>query len=294
MFSSLTQRILLGIYIFILLSIPIGAYLASQHQTIKSSAKEEIVKPVIKVTPPPSAKTNTSPAKQLLSATQASSASPSASPSPSADTSPTIATNFGPTLSLKVNLEGRPAGNQSTKLFVGIIEGDLTANPKFLLSFTLDIPKSGLYNNLSLAGLTSGSKYTAILKGSAQIASSPTFTMSPAVTNLENGEAIKLTSGDLNEDNIINAADYAIAQKALNTTSGSQNWNEAADLNSDGVVNIFDLTIISNNIGKTGASGAWTSPIPKVASPSASLLNSNLPVGSPDNGHGGYWIWLPK
>ncbi len=308
MFSSLTQRIFLGIYIFILLSIPLGAYLATQYQTIKSSAKEETkLKPIVLVTPPPT-QTNSSAAKELLSVSQASSASKlTPIPSPSPDLSPTIATSFGPTLSLKANLEGRPADNQAAKLFVGIIDGSLTTSPKFLLSFTVNLPKSGSYSNLSLAGLTTGSKYTAIIKGPAQIANSSTFTMSPAITNLENGDVIKLVSGDLNEDNVINSADYLIAQKALGSSPGAPNWNENADLNNDGVVNIFDLTIISNNIGKTGATGAWTSPIPKVASPSASLLTpersnggqastttpNSPPVGSPDEG-GGYWVWIPK
>lgn len=278
MFSTFKQRLVLGAYIFILLSIPVGTYLVSQNQTYKSSAKEEKPKPaIVKATPKPTS----SPAKQLLDLT----ATPSSSPASSE-----IATSFGPTLSLKVFLEGRPKENQTTRLFVGIAEGTLTTNPKFLLSFTVNLPASGQYPNLSLAGLNPGSSYTALLKGSAQIAASSTFTMSPTATNLNSGESLTLLSGDLNDDNVVNSADYSIAKAALGATSRSSNWNGNADFNSDGVINAFDLSIIIKNIGKVGASATWTSPIPKSSSPSASL--DTPPIGSPEEG--GYWIWIPS
>lgn len=287
MFSTFKQRLVLGAYIFILLSIPVGTYLVSQNQTYKSSAKEEEPKPaIVKATPKPTS----SPAKQLLDSSQkAASPDLTATPSPSPASSE-IAVSFGPTLSSKVFLEGRPKENQTTRLFVGIMEGTITSNPKFLLSFTINLPASGQYSNLSLAGLNPGSSYTALLKGSAQIATSSTFTMSPTVTKLNSGEPLTLLSGDLNDDNVVNSADYSIAKSALGTASRSSNWNGNADFNSDGVINAFDLSIIIKNIGKVGASGTWTSPIPKVASPSASL--NTPPVGSPEEE--GYWIWIPS
>ncbi len=287
MFSTLRQRLLLGVYIFVLLSIPVGTYLVSQYQTIKSSAKEpNATKTITQATP------TTSPAKELLSASESRvSASPTPSPS-SGSTSPILASAFGPTLSLKVTLDGRPSNNQATKLFVGIVDGTLTSNPKFLLSFSVDLPASGEYGNLSLAGLSPGSTYTALLKGSAQIATSSAFTMSPTTSNLNDGQPINLLSGDLNDDNVINSADYSIAQKALGSTANSSNWNANADLNKDGVVNTFDLGIISKNIGQTGASGAWTSPIPQTATSSASLTGP--PIGGPPRGGAGHWVWVPE
>ncbi len=154
---------------------------------------------------------------------------------PSPEPSTTTATSFGPTLSLKVNLEGRPSDNQKTRLFIGILEGLVTSSPKFLLSFTVDLPTSGEYNNISLAGLTIGNRYSTLLKGSAQIASASAFIMSPTVSNLNASQAINLLSGDLNDDNTVNSADYSIAQKALGLTSTQSNWNENADLNKDGI-----------------------------------------------------------
>lgn len=288
MFSTLKQRLLLVVYIFILLSIPIGAYLASESKNINSKASEQKSAKKAVQSPP---RSTTSPAKQLLDSSKVNSY-PTSSPSPEASSlSPEVATSFGPTLSFTAALEGRPSINQATRLFVGIAEGDLTSNPKFLLSFTVDLPVSGNYSNLSLAGLSPGSRYTALLKGSAQIATSSAFTMSPSVTNLNGGETVNLLSGDFNDDNVVNSADYSIAKRALGTTSDSTNWNENADLNKDGVINTFDLGLVVKNMGAVGASGAWTSPVPNVATSSASLTAP--PTGGPQNSTGGYWIWIP-
>lgn len=286
MFSTFKTRILLGVYIFLILSIPVGAYLASEAQTFKSSASEG-KKSLVKNTPlPSSSPLTTTGAKELLSISESNLlADPNATetPSSSESTSPTLATSFGPTLSLKIRIDGRPTDNQSTKLFVGIMEGNLSSNPKFLLSFSVNVPKDGSYTNLSLAGLNSGSRYTALLKGSTQIATSSAFVMAPANTNLNSGEAINMLTGDLNEDNVINDADYAILQKALGT------FNEYVDFNKDGIINLFDLAIITKNLGQIGATGAWTSPLPKTASPSGSLAGQTSPAGI-----GGYWIWISK
>lgn len=285
MFSTLKQKLLLGIYVFILLSIPIGAYLASQQQSTNSRAKEQKgTKAAAQVSPKPT----TSPAKQLLDNSLKELGS---NPEASSSSETTTATSFGPTLSLRVAFEGRPTQNQSTRLFVGIAEGNLTSNPKFLLNFTVDLPSTGEYSNLSLAGLSIGTRYTALLKGSAQIATESAFTMSPNITRLNNDQPLNFVSGDLNDDNVINSADYSIAQKALGTTSKSAGWNENADLNKDGLINTFDLSIISKNIGKVGASGAWVSPIPKSASSSGSLTSP--PLGGPGQKEG-YWLWIPK
>lgn len=265
-----------------------GAYLASQFRTtVKSQASEKKTTKLAQATPKPA----TSSARQLLNTASLNQKSlPSTEPSPIPTSSTTLPTSYGPTLAFKIALEGRPKANQSTRLFVGIAEGTLTTNPKFVLNFTVDVPAPGEYSGLSLAGLNPGSQYTALLKGSAQIASSVAFTMSPAVSNLNEGQEISLMSGDLNDDNVINSADYTIVQKAYGATPSSPKWNETADFNKDGVINLFDIAILNKNMNQAGITGAWTSPIPTVSTPSASLT---APVGSPDN-QGGYWLWLPK
>lgn len=283
MFSTLGQKIILTGYIFLILSIPLGSYFVSNYQTnLKSKASEPKKTTATKIVPSPQPNTK----NELLDLTKKQ-ATPK--PSPSAEPSSGTTTSFGPTLSLKANLEGRPRDNMAARLFVGIVEGVISINPRFLLSFTIDLPKSGDYANLSLAGLNPGTSYSALLKGSAQIATSSAFLMSPTVTNLNDGKALNMLTGDLNEDNAINSSDYSIVKALLGANSKSKNWNENADFNKDGVINSFDLAIITKNLGKVGASGTWTSPIPKTATPSGGLTEE-----ATQSATGGYWIWVPK
>ncbi len=297
MFSTLRERLILGIYVFVLLSIPIGTYLAAQATNLKSRASQPVsLKTITKE--PPSA-TETAKYLEMLSGGKAPSGTTGPKPSGTAGSTPepqtTIATSFGPTLSLKVQIDGRPLSNQATKLFVGIIAGTNLRNPQYLLSFTVNLPSNGQFTNLSLAGLTVGSTYTAVLKGEAQIATSSAFIMNPAVSDLNGGKLLKMLSGDLNQDNIINQADLDIAQSQFGQT------NSAADLNKDKIVNGLDLAIISKNLGAIGATGTWSSTPPsKTATPSGSIaqqddpsLEPNPPTGSP-TGSSGYWVWVPK
>lgn len=260
MFSTLKSRIILGAYILVLISIPIGSYLISQQQTLISKASQPKKTKIAIASPAPSASPKSS---------------PKLSPSPEPTTA--TATSFGPTLAGKIELEGRPKTNQAGKLFVGILE-NLVNNPTFLLSFTVDLSASGEFANLSLAGLLSGRNYYAVLKGEAQIATSSAFTLSPTVTRLNNAAPLNLLSGDLNDDNAVTAADFDLAKASFGK-------NGLADLNKDGVINLLDLSLISKNLGKIGATGVWVSPQPKSATPSGTVN----PGGSP-----GYWIFVPN
>lgn len=255
MFSSLKAKIFLAVYIVVLISIPIGSYLVSQQQTLTSKASQ--------------------PKKTKLAQTPAPTASPKSTPkpSPSPEATSTSAVSFGPTLAGKVEFEGRPKTNQAGKLFVGILE-NLVNNPTFLLSFTVDLPPTGEFANLSLAGLLSGRNYYAILKGEAQIAISSAFTLSPTVTRLNSAEAANLLSGDLNDDNAVTNADFDLAKASFGREG-------LADLNKDGLVNLLDLSLIQKNIGKVGATGVWVSPQPKTATPSGAINQ-------------GYWIFVPN
>lgn len=297
MFSTWKQRALLGVYIFLILSIPIGAYLVSQQTQTKSKASEEA-----KIQTPITGKQGTQSAsardqiRDLLLSSPSASASPSASPA----STPTTALTFGPTMNFKLSLEGRPAGKQSSKVFIGISEGITSGTQStYVLSFTVDLPANGTYEGLSLAGLTPSSQYTAFIKPTAQIATSSAFVMSPGITALNSNTVISLLSGDLNEDNVINAADYNIAKSAYNTTPLTVNWNPVADLNVDNIVNNYDLAYILNNMGTEGESGPWIST---PTSTSGNLIQ-NVSTGKPTeelvpqtapDGTQGYWIWVPK
>lgn len=224
------------------------------------------------------------------------------------NTSPNAQLSLGPTLNFRLRLEGRPEASQSGKFFLGIAEGQPTTNPTYRLTFMVTLPASGIYEGLSISGLTTGTTYTAYIKGQTQIATASSFLAQPAVTNLNQGAILNLLTGDLNEDNVITVFDYAIAKKAYGANSSMPNWNPLADFNLDGIVNNFDLAIILRNLGKTGASGPWIST-PKVASSSATqsatssatksggLTSQGSPSSDsviiPDVYNGGYWQWVP-
>jgi len=303
MFSSLKTKLLLGVYVFLLLSIPVGAFLVSQTQNPNTSAKQPAKSPKASLLPLKN-DSKLSPVDEIKQLT-----SPDDSGSTNPDASGSGATTFGPTLNLKIDIEGRPVGQMATKLFVGI--ADNTASTlKYLLSFTVDIPANGVFNGISLAGLEAGSSYKAILKGPAQLATSSAFVMSPGTTELNSSIPVYLFSGDLNEDNLVNSADYSIIKSAFGSKSGEAGWNENTDLNKDGVINAIDLSIVYKNFGKTGASGIW------VSTPPATSSGTISPIGGPDSTSSGgpasppggstppppgaptqtdgYWFWMPK
>lgn len=268
MFSSVKSKILLGIYIFFILSIPVGTYFIQQRQFASVSAKAQA----------PNRTITHLPDNQTSATSLSSQTAPKNSPTPTPSSDTTLPSSYGPTLKLVLSLEGRPPGKQASKVFVGIADGPVSQKPKYLLTFSINLPDSGVFDGLSLAGLTSGNQYTAYIKGPAQIVAASTFTMSPSQTNLNSGQPILLLTGDLNEDNTINSSDYSIALSAYGANSSSRNWNALADFNLDGVINTYDLAIIRKNMTKIGDSGLWTSPPPATKS------------GSPS---GGYWFWMP-
>lgn len=302
MFSSLKQKAILGIYIFLILSIPVGAYLASEanNTSLKTSAQDD--RSLVETTP---VTAPISPIEELknelnkLNEESVKESSPSSLPS--------SGVSFGPTLNLKLILEGRPANKQAAKVFIGIAAGSPTGSPKYILSFTIDLPDNGSFSGLSLAGLTENSQYTAYLKGPAQIATSSAFIMSPSVTTLNSSGALTLLTGDLNEDNTVNSADYSIAKGAFGTTPTSSKWNANIDFNKDDLINNLDLGYITKNFGKVGAGGVWTSTPPSITTASVgSATDSATPSGhstlrdepsgsdSKSSPSGGYWIWVPS
>lgn len=291
MFTTFLQKIILCVYVFIILSIPIGAYVVSsrqESQNTKTSASEDT--PVTKPLP------SLSPADELKLASQ-NKATVSATPTPQDSQPLSTATSFGPTMNIKLILEGRPQNNQAAKVFVGIAAGSVSVNsPTYILSFTIDIPVTGIFEGLSLAGLTENTEYVAYIKGPAQIATSSAFIMSPSVTKLNSDKPLTLTSGDLNEDNIIDIADYNIIKTALGTDSKSSSWNDNVDLNKDGKINTFDLSIVSKNQGKIGASGVWYSKPPTATSSGSPNLAtaSGSPSVQDSSNFGGYWLWVPR
>lgn len=303
------QIIALVGFVIMLIAIPISFYLVKQTQIFKSKAAAPA--PSGPVTQTPTSQTQGPSAADLLKTGALGSSGAQSSPSASENLA------FGPTMDLTISIEGRPTAKQADKVFVGIAAGSVLVNPTYILTFSIDVPDSGNFKGLSLAGLNPGSNYTAYIKGSATIDTGTTFTMSPTTTVLNQSNPVNLIAGDLNEDNVVNSADYGICMGLYGTTTTSNNWNPRADFNLDGRINSYDLAIITRNIGKTGSSGPWVST-PKVSTPSAQLVtkpnvggppapiksgpadfgsvlsaSTNSASEIPETSHKGYWIFVP-
>lgn len=290
------QKILLAVFVILIFAIPTGSYLVKQKTNLNAGASSSGY--IKTVTQESSLSSREVPKqlpslddlrKQLENKQQEASSS---SPSPEESSSPLV--SFGPTLNFKIQLEGRPADNQSVKkFFVGIAQGQESKNPTYLLSFSVDIPASGVLSDLSLAGLNVNDTYTAYLKGSAQIATASSFIVKPTVTQLNSGLPLTLTTGDLNEDNSINTTDYTIAKQAIGQTSSSSSWNANIDFNLDNIINMIDLSIVRKNLGKVGAGSVYISAPP--ATHSAILIHPNTGgLQQTSTASGGYWMWIPN
>jgi hypothetical protein len=290
MLSNLSgkHRIILGIIAALVIFIPTTSYVISQSISKDPQTSEIPDFPVTSSKEVP----NDTPLSKLQK--QLDDAKSAGNPLDEEDTSAESATLLiGPSVSFKVVLEGRPAENQSAKVFLGVAAGQPAANPKYVLSFMLNIPPSGEYKDLSLAGLDEGNTYTAYFKGPSQIATSSSFMAKTSPTDLG---IISMLTGDVNDDNVINALDQTLVKAALGAIPTSESWKPQLDFNVDQRINTLDLSLVNKNLNKTGASGPWYSGIPQATS-SASISGSLNPnTGS--TGHDlkddkGYWIWVP-
>lgn len=280
-------RIMLIVFVGIIVAIPSLAFLIKTRTSFKSSASQNYTQAVTEEATG-SAKEVPKDLPQDISAEDDES-------SGSTDEGLGAKVTFGPTMKFQIIIQGRPAGKQGVKkLFVGLATGSPTTNPQYLLTFEVPVPDTGIYEGMSLAGLTIGNTYTAYLKAPAQIATSSAFVVRPNVTDLNSGLPLKLLSGDLNEDNAVNASDVTIAKSYLGKITSSVGWNENIDLNLDGRVNTIDLAIILSNINRTGAGDLYIS---RIASGSAEIATESGQLTPPTQGgssSGGYWMWVPS
>lgn len=274
---NLKWKILLVLFIGLVISIPAATLLISQRQ----KANQNLLKKSAKSPTQDLGEVEDSVDKLKLTETKKAQ---DTSPQAKETSLPTLGNlNVGSTLTIKILMEGRTSSNQAmNKVFIGLSSSTPKNNPTYLLTFSVDFPASGVYKGLSLAGLTIGSTYTAYIKAPQTISSASAFQVTATETNLNGGNGLNLTAGDLNDDNTITSTDYNLAKSLSGTTPKSANWNERADITGDGVVNSLDLGIISRNIGKVGAGGPWQST-PAISSPSAK-----------PKGDSGYWIFVPQ
>lgn len=287
-----SHKIILAVIVALIVLIPSSSFVLSQALTKPKTSTADL-STHFPVTSPKEVPKDTPESKLKKDVDDALSSSNPLNVQPLSTDSATLL--LGPQLTFKIIMEGRPLINQAAKVFLGIASGQPVNNPKYLLSFLLDVPANGIYKELALSGLEQGTTYTAYLKGPAQIATSSTFVAKMAPTDLG---TLQMLTGDVNEDNIINTLDANILKNAFGSIPTSPKWNPNLDFNVDERINSLDLALITKNMNKIGASGSWYSTAPAVvatqsasASPSASP-NTGGPTLTPQNSQG-YWMWIP-
>lgn len=292
MLSKLTtkHKIMIGVFAALTILIPTGSYVISQSINKPQETPVEFGTqfPVTSPKEVPKDAPQSKLEKDVKEAT--------ASENP-ITVNPTSADNatlyLAPAIGFKIILQGRPESDQTSKVFLGIASGQPTTNPKYLLSFVLNVPASGIVKDFSLPGLDTGVSFTAYLKGPSQIATASAFVSRNAPIDL--GTQSMLT-GDVNDDNIINTSDQELLKSVLGTSTSSPKWNPIYDFNLDQRINTLDLVILTKNMGRIGASGPWMSGIPQ-ATKSATLSGSlNPDTGAPGldlDAEKGYWMWVP-
>lgn len=311
---SLRDRIIIAVIILLTILIPTGSYVLSLRYKTESQAQEYKAP----VTNPKTEATNSSRLQDALdrlnqsqNQTQNQTAGEGSPVQTRVETGVDDSTSgvsntqlvFGPTLGFSLILQGRPLDNQSTQAFLGIAAGLPTTRPTYLLSFMVNVPASGSFDGISLSGLDTGATYTAYIKGDAQIATSSAFVVKATPTNLG---TLNLSTGDINEDNVIDNLDYNLVKAAMGAYPSSTKWNPLYDFNRDGIINSWDLNLVLSNTGKIGDSGAWYSYTPLAT---ASATTSGGPVrsvsqsdaGGPTSsnqaatasGTPGLWMWIP-
>lgn len=91
--------------------------------------------------------------------------------------------------------------------------------------------------------------YFLFLRSRSNLVKRVEFTLVNGIATFPN---VVLISGDINQDNAVDIADYAILSGAYGSALGDSSYLDLADLNGDGAVDIADYAVLSANFGLEG------------------------------------------
>jgi hypothetical protein len=107
---------------------------------------------------------------------------------------------------------------------------------------------SGFFT-VPLGSLPSGT-YNWRVKGPKYLASSGSASIAAGANNLEMGLQ---RAGDCNNDNVVNAVDFAILKSTFGKSQGQPGYDARADFDGNQVVNAIDFNLLRSNFGIGGA-----------------------------------------
>lgn len=103
---------------------------------------------------------------------------------------------------------------------------------------------------MDVSALPAGN-YTWRAKGPQFLANSgPVSLTGTGATTAEMGT---MSTGDANDDNSVNVADFSIARRTFGLQIGDPGYDGRADFNGDGIVNAADYSLLMQNFGSSGA-----------------------------------------
>ena len=136
------QLITFSLFALLIISLPVTLYLTRLF--FKAPLPQSQISRKVPVNPPSESFAQGPESSLEKQIKQSLSPTPTEEPTP--DETANASVSFGPTLNFKVTIEGRRKGSFATQAFVGIASGSVNKRPKYLLSFTINIPKSGVFN----------------------------------------------------------------------------------------------------------------------------------------------------
>jgi hypothetical protein len=118
-------------------------------------------------------------------------------------------------------------------------------NGTTILERTVTVNANGAY---TATGIPAGN-FTVSAKGIPYLRRTPgTISGSGNI----NSASFSLLVGDVNNDNVINIADFNLLRRAFGSVTASPNYSRNADLNDDGIINIADFNRLRANFGLSG------------------------------------------
>lgn len=134
-----------------------------------------------------------------------------------------------------------------------------TTVPRSRVPVTVAIHQSGSIVDAKVTGMTDSGRFSTytLVRGDVEVVVKPDTFLSRRVTMTVTDQPSYLpymvfANGDINNDNEVGPADFALLAMAFGSFDGDPNYTNAADLNDDGEVGPADFAILASNFGSFG------------------------------------------
>ncbi len=142
---------------------------------------------------------------------------------------------------------------------LGFAELSDTSVPRSRVPVTVTILRNGSIFETKLVGMTDAGRFSTYTnaRGDVEVVVKPDHFLSRRTPMTVTDQAgylpyMVFLNGDINNDNEVGPADFALLAVAFGSFDGDPNYTNAADLNDDGEVGPADFSILATNFGSFG------------------------------------------